>query len=66
MRMGFLNAATLAAIATFGGAAARSLAQPAPVEGIRPAQVRTHAIVGATVVTAPGRAIEGATIIIRD
>jgi imidazolonepropionase-like amidohydrolase len=28
--------------------------------------VRTHAIVGATVVTAPGRAIEGATIIIRD
>jgi imidazolonepropionase-like amidohydrolase len=28
--------------------------------------VRTHAIVGATVVAAPGRTIEGATVIIRD
>ncbi len=42
------------------------LAQTAPPQGIRPAEVRTHAIVGATVVAAPGRSIEGATIVIRD
>jgi hypothetical protein len=66
MRNGSLNAAALAAIATCGGAAARCLAQPAPEVGIRPAEVRTHAIVGATVVTAPGHAIEGATIVVRD
>ena len=48
------------------GAAAASVAQPGPVNGIRPAEVRTHAIVGATVVTAPGQTIEDASIIIRN
>ena len=42
------------------------LAQTAPVNGIRPAEVRAHAIVGATVVVSPQVSIEGATIIIRD
>ncbi|MCZ6852025.1 MAG: amidohydrolase family protein [Planctomycetota bacterium] len=46
-------------------AAAPSLAQTAPVNGIRPADLRTHAIIGATVVIAPGRRIENASIVIR-
>ena len=66
MHMGSLSALTLATTATFGGLAAGGLAQPAPVEGIRPAPVRTHAIVGATVVTSPGHVVEDATIVIRD
>ncbi|MHC4710717.1 MAG: amidohydrolase family protein [Planctomycetota bacterium] len=66
MRMGPLSALTLATTAALGGLAARGLAQPAPVEGIRPAPVRTHAIVGATVVTSPGHILEDATIVIRD
>ena len=41
-------------------------AQSEPVNGIRPADLRTHAIVGATVVTAPGTRIEDASLIIRD
>ncbi|MCZ6852221.1 MAG: amidohydrolase family protein, partial [Planctomycetota bacterium] len=43
-----------------------ALAQTGPVNGVRPAEVRTHAITGATVVVQPGRTIENATIIIRD
>ncbi|MCH8006004.1 MAG: amidohydrolase family protein [Planctomycetes bacterium] len=42
------------------------LAQTAPVNGIRSAEVRAHAIVDATVVVAPGQEIPGATIVIRD
>jgi imidazolonepropionase-like amidohydrolase len=64
--MGSRSALTLATTAALGGLAARGLAQPAPVEGIRPAPVRTHAIVGATVVTSPGHILEDATIVIRD
>ncbi len=41
-------------------------AQTGPVNGVRPAEVRTHAITGATVVVQPGQTIENATIIIRD
>ncbi len=41
-------------------------AQSEPVNGIRSADLRTHAIVGATVVTAPGTSIEDASLIIRD
>ncbi|MCH7847781.1 MAG: amidohydrolase family protein [Planctomycetes bacterium] len=41
-------------------------AQTGPVNGVRPAEVRTHAITGATVVVQPGQTIERATIIIRD
>ncbi len=42
------------------------LAQTAPVNGIRPAEVRAHAIVDATVVVAPGQEIPDASIVIRD
>ena len=42
------------------------LAQTAPVNGIRPAEVRAHAIVGATVVVSPQVSIDRATVIIRD
>jgi N-acetylglucosamine-6-phosphate deacetylase len=42
------------------------LAQTAPPQGIRPAELRTHAIVDATVVVAPGRTVEHATVVIRD
>ena len=52
-----------AAAALLGGPC---LAQTAPVNGIRQAEVRTHAIVGATVVVRPGRTIENATVVIRD
>ncbi len=41
-------------------------AQVAPVEGIRNADPRAHAIVGADIVTAPGHTLRGATIVIRD
>ena len=51
------------AVVLFGGPC---LAQTAPVNGIRPAEVRTHAIVGATVVVSPGQTIEDATVVIRD
>ena len=41
-------------------------AQVAPVNGIRAAELRRHAIVGASVVTAPGERLEQATIVISD
>ncbi len=47
-------------------AAAPCLAQTAPVNGMRPAEVRTHAITGATVVVSPLETIEDASIVIRD
>ncbi len=47
-------------------AAGPCLAQTAPVNGIRQAEVRTHAITGATVVVSPVETLEHATIIIRD
>ena len=40
--------------------------QEKPVNGIRPADLRAHAIVGATVVVRPGVTVENATIVIRD
>ena len=42
------------------------LAQTAPVNGIRPAEVRAHAILDAIVVVAPGQEIPHASIVIRD
>ncbi|MEE8458729.1 MAG: amidohydrolase family protein, partial [Phycisphaerales bacterium] len=47
-------------------AAGPCLAQTAPVNGIRSAEVRTHAITGATVVVSPVETLESATIVIRD
>jgi len=41
-------------------------AQQPPVNGMRPAELRTHAITDATVVIRPGETIENATIVIRD
>jgi N-acetylglucosamine-6-phosphate deacetylase len=41
-------------------------AQTSPVNGMRPADLRAHAIVDAQVVTAPGQRLEKATILIRD
>jgi N-acetylglucosamine-6-phosphate deacetylase len=62
------RAAVLGALALFPALAWSPVAtaQPEPVNGMRPVDLRTHAIVGATVVTEPGHAIEEATIIIRD
>jgi N-acetylglucosamine-6-phosphate deacetylase len=43
-----------------------AFAQGKPTNGMREADLRTHAIVGATVVTAPGVSLDGVTIVIRD
>ena len=42
------------------------MAQTGPVNGVRPAEVRTHAITGATIVVQPNQMIENATIVVRD
>ena len=60
VRRVFVVACTLAVFA------ATTVAQFQPLNGIRPADLRAHAIVGATVVPAPGARIENATIVIRD
>jgi N-acetylglucosamine-6-phosphate deacetylase len=43
-----------------------TIAQTAPVNGMRPSEVRAHAITNATVIVSPGARLEGATILIRD
>ena len=45
-------------------AVAQDVPQP-PVNGMRPADLRTHAITNATVVVSPGNVLDNATIIIR-
>ncbi|MEM7229316.1 MAG: amidohydrolase family protein [Planctomycetota bacterium] len=40
--------------------------QSGPVNGMRPADLRHHAITNATVMTEPGRTIENATIVMKD
>jgi len=47
------------------GPARYAIAQPEPVNGMRPADVRRDAIVGATVIPAPGERMESATIVLR-
>lgn len=37
-----------------------------PIEGLRDASLRTHALVGAHLVVAPGQAIERGTVVVRD
>ena len=37
-----------------------------PTEGLRENTPRVHALAGATVIPAPGKVIEGATIVVRD
>ncbi len=46
--------------------AAFAAAATAPVEGLRDASPRLHALVGARVVTAPGQVIENGTLVLRD
>ena len=46
--------------------ASHVFAQTAPPNGLREADLRAHAIVNATVVTAPGSLLEDATIVMRD
>ncbi|MGD2070289.1 MAG: amidohydrolase family protein [Gemmatimonadota bacterium] len=49
-----------------GGLDAQQATRTEPVEGIRDNTTGYHALVGARVVTAPGRALDDATIVIRD
>ncbi len=55
----------LAAIASWAPTTT-TFAQREPVNGMRPADLRAHALVDATVVVAPGQVLEHATIVIRD
>lgn len=48
----------------FAGAAPRE--STTPIEGLRDASPRTHAFTGARIVVAPGRVIEGGTLVLRD
>ncbi|MDO8542337.1 MAG: amidohydrolase family protein [Opitutaceae bacterium] len=41
-------------------------APTAPIEGLRDASVRVHALVGARIVAAPDRVIESGTVVVRD
>ena len=54
------------ALLTVAGAQAQQATRTQPVEGMRDNGTGFHALVGARVVTAPGQAIDGATIVIRD
>jgi imidazolonepropionase-like amidohydrolase len=45
---------------------AQQTSRTEPVTGLRENPVRVHALTGARVVTAPGRMVEGATVVIRD
>ncbi len=52
-------------IGSFWTGEANTLAQSPPANGMRPADLRAHAIVGATIVPSPGQQIENGTILIR-
>jgi hypothetical protein len=49
-----------------GPASAASRIVTAPVEGLRDASPRVHALVGGRIVTAPGQVIEKGTLVLRD
>ena len=62
-------ASAAAALFAFGCAtvlATAAAAQQAPVNGMRPAEPARHALVGATVIVAPGVTLEKATVVLRD
>ena len=60
-------AGVLAAVALVLSAfPATAVAQPAPTKGIRDVNPRWHALVGATVIPAPGERIDNATVVLRD
>ncbi|MHC5114328.1 MAG: amidohydrolase family protein [Planctomycetota bacterium] len=58
-------AMTLLAAAVAIAPARLASAQSEPVNGMRPADVRRDAIVGATVIPAPGQRLEAATVVLR-
>jgi len=60
--MPLIRLAALAGLA----ASTTSLAQVAPVNGMRPSDPARHALVGAKIIVAPGTTIEKATVLIRD
>lgn len=49
-----------------GGLGAKAQVSTVPVEGLREASPRVHAITGARIVVAPGQVIEGGTLVLRD
>lgn len=53
-------------LATFGALGLQAQVSSTPVEGLRDASPRIHAITGARIVTAPGAVIEHGTIVLRD
>lgn len=61
-----LPSSLTAALLLAAGAATHALAQPAPTNGPLALDTGWHALTGATLVPEPGRAIENATIVIRD
>jgi imidazolonepropionase-like amidohydrolase len=62
-----LTIATVAASLLLGLIASHAVAQPyEPVNGPRQVDPGWHALVGATVVTEPGKRVENATLVIRD
>jgi imidazolonepropionase-like amidohydrolase len=60
MRQGILLALIILSVA------APAATQTTPIEGLRDRPPGVHALTGATVVTAPGRVVEGATVVVRD
>jgi len=58
--------AALAALVTISSATIAQETPSEPVNGMRPVELRAHAITGATVITAPGEKVENATIVIRN
>ncbi|MFM1822576.1 MAG: hypothetical protein RI967_842 [Planctomycetota bacterium] len=56
----------LLALGCAAALAATAAAQQPPVNGMRPADPARHALVGATVIVAPGVTLEKATVVIRD
>ena len=61
-----LSSVILAATSAVMMATNPAAAQDEPPNGMRPTDLRTHAITNATVITSPGEQIENATIIIKD
>ncbi len=59
------NLTLIATLAT-GSLARDSVAQQAPVNGMRPSDPARFALVGAKVITAPGEVLASATILVRD
>ncbi len=66
VRLRFLAPFLCAAIASGPLAGAAPRVSTTPIEGLRDASPRTHALVGARIVLAPGKVIEKGTLVMRD